>query len=184
MKDTFNIKKAALFAILSLALVAPAWAQGQKPEHPQAQTPIEGMEKAKGPEQGQAVGEKVMGDQFKQRRIAMIKGLKLAPDKEKAVLAVEEKYVQQRRATINNLKQAHTDLETALAAPTPDEGKIKGLVNMLTSGMDAVFNSFKSQRDEELALMSPIEQGKYLIALGKFRQEMMGKKPPAGKKKK
>ncbi len=187
MNRQFNFKTTALGVILSLALIAPAWAQAQKPEqpaqpqaqtpaHPQAQMPVPDVEKAKGPEQAQAVGQKAMGDQFKQRRIAMIKSLKLPPEKEKAVLAVEDKYTQQRKATIDNLKKAHADLEALSKAPQIDETKAKELVGMVTSGMDAIFNSFKSQRDEELALMTPAEQVKYIVAMAKFRDEMMGKK--------
>jgi hypothetical protein len=48
-----------------------------------------------------------------------------------------------------------------------------------------MFASFKSQRDEELALMTPAEQAKYLIVLGQWRQKMMDKRDQkaAGEKK-
>ncbi len=48
-----------------------------------------------------------------------------------------------------------------------------------------MFASFKNQRDEELALMTPAEQAKYLIILGQWRQKMMNKrdKKAAGEKK-
>lgn len=69
MKGRFSFKLAALCAILSAMLVAPALGQGKvNPE-----------------------------EQFKQYRIQMIKQMKLAPDKEKAVLAVEDKYNGQRQ---------------------------------------------------------------------------------------
>ncbi|MCL4503119.1 MAG: periplasmic heavy metal sensor [Deltaproteobacteria bacterium] len=153
MKGKFHLKLGLLCAILSAMLVSPALGQGKgSPE-----------------------------EQFKQHRIQMIKDLKLAPDKEKAVLAVADKYDGQRKEIIDNLRKTKADLETALAAPKPDEAKVKELVNSLTSGMDALFNSFKSQREEELAQMSPIEQGKYLLMLNKMREEMM-KKPKMPKK--
>ncbi len=147
MKGKFNLKLGLLCAILSAALVAPALGQGKSdPE-----------------------------DQFKQRRIQMIKQLKLAPDKEKAVLAVDEKYASQRKEIAAGLKKTKDDLQAALAGANPDEAKVKEMVGTLTSGMDSLFNSFKSQREEELALMNPIEQGKYLLMLGKMREEMMKK---------
>jgi hypothetical protein len=48
-----------------------------------------------------------------------------------------------------------------------------------------MFTSFKNQRDEELALMTPAEQAKYLIVLGQWRQKMMDKRKEkaAGEKK-
>ena len=48
-----------------------------------------------------------------------------------------------------------------------------------------MFASFKNQRDEELALMTPVEQAKYLMVLGQWRQKMMkksDKKAAAAKK--
>lgn len=65
-----------------------------------------------------------------------------------------------------------------MAVAKPDDAKVKELVSALTGGMDSLFNSFKSQREEELALMSPVEQGKYLIMLSKMREEMMKKAKP------
>jgi Spy/CpxP family protein refolding chaperone len=150
MKSMFNFKLAALCAILSAMLVAPALGQGKA-----------------GPE-----------EQFKQHRIQMIKELKFAPDKEKAVLAVEEKYDGQRKELITSLKKTKDDLQAALAVAKPDEAKVKELVSALTSGMDSLFNSFKSQREEELAVMTPVEQGKYLLMLSKMREEMMKKAKP------
>jgi hypothetical protein len=48
-----------------------------------------------------------------------------------------------------------------------------------------MFASFKNQRDEELALMTPVEQAKYLMVLGQWRQKMMEKhsQKAAGEKK-
>lgn len=168
MKGGFNFKLVALCAILSGMLVVPAFGQGQTPPE-QGQAPAMGMEKAKSAEPAQAAGHKAMGDKFKQQRIQMLKQLKLSPDKEQAVLAVEDKFVAQRKDTIAGLKKAQADLQAALAAPKPDEAKVKELVSSLTSGQDTLFNSFKSQRDEELALMTPVEQGKYLMAMSKMR---------------
>ncbi len=158
MKGKFSFKLGVLCAILSAMLVAPALGQGKED----------------------------VAEQFKQKRIQMIKQMKLAPDKEKAVLAVEEKYGSQRKETLATLKKTQEDLEAAVTGANPDEAKVKELVSALTGGMDSLFNSFKSQREEELALMSPIEQGKYLIMLGKMREEMMkkAKTPPAPEKKK
>jgi hypothetical protein len=189
-----NFQPLALCLILSAALVAPAWGQAKeapvpKPvpgmTQPQAQ-PTQGkeMEKAlKGPGQAQAEGHKMMGDHFRQLRMKMIKGMKLPPDKEKALLAVEDKYVAQRRAAIDKMKKAHKDLQAALAATKPDETKVKGLVDTLLSGQDELFNSFKSQRDEEMALLTPVEQGKYLLMMSKMRHEIM-KKAKSHKRKK
>ncbi len=155
MKRMFNFKLAALCAILSAALVVPAFAQEKKD----------------------------VAEGFKQERAQMIKGLKLAPDKEKALLGVEEKYVPPRKEIIAGLKKDRDGLNAALAAPTPDEAKIKDEVSAITSGQDKLFDSFKSQRNEEMGLLSPLEQGKYLAAMEKWRHGMMKPKKGGAKKK-
>ena len=158
MKGKFNFKLAALCAIISAMLVMPALGQA----------------KAKGEEGAR----KAQKDQ-------MIKELKLAPEKEKAMLAVEVKYAAERKDIIAGVKKANEDLQAAVAAAKPDEAKLKEAVSALTAGQDKMFASFKNQRDEELALMTPAEQAKYLLVLGQWRQKMMSKseQKAAGKKK-
>jgi len=145
MKGKFNFKVGALCAILSAILLMPAL--------------------------GQAVQEE--GARAKEQKDQIIKELKLAPEKEKALLAVEDKYARERKDIIDGVKKANDELQAALAAANPDEAKLKDLVSALTTGQDKMFASFKNQRDEQLALMTPAEQARYLIVLGQWRQKMM-----------
>ncbi len=146
MKEKFNLK-VVLCVLLGLLLVAPALVQ--------------------------AKGE--MGKELKEMKAEIIKKLNLAPDKEKAFMAVDEKYAAERKDIIAGLQQSQKDLQAALAAATPDEAKVKDLVSAITSGQDKLFASFKNQRDEELAQLSPVQQGKYLLALTQWRHKMMEK---------
>ena len=154
MKGKFNFKLAALCALLSVVLAVPALAKGKTD----------------------------MAERFKQERNRMIAQLKLAPEKEKALIGVEEKYVEPRKEIIAALKKARIDLQAALAAPTPDEAKVNELVNAITSGQDKLFDSFKSQRNEELPFLTPVQRGKHLQGMEKLRHEMM--KPKKGMAKK
>lgn len=158
MKRKFNLKRGALCAIVIAALVIPVLGQAK---------------------------EKMEG-QLKELKAQILKQMKLAPDKEKAFMAVDDKYAAERTKIIADLKKSQGELKTALATAKPDEGKVKDLVSAITSGQDKLFASFKDQRDEELALLSPVEQGKYLLALTEWRHKMMEKcmKEEAGKKKK
>ena len=135
------------------------------------------------PALGQATEEEEA--RYKAQNDQMIKELKLAPEKEKAVLAVEDKYAKERKDIVAGVKKANDDLQAALAAATPDDAKLKELVSALTASQDKMFASFKNQRDEELALMTPVEQAKYLLVLGQWRQKMMKKhdQKAAGEKK-
>ena len=147
MKGKFNFKLGALCAILSAMLLMPALVQ------------------AKGEEAAVQ----------KDKRDQMIKELKLAPEKEKAVLAVADKYAKERKDIVAGVRKANDDLQTALAAAKPDDAKLKELVSALTAGQDKMFATFKNQRDEELALMTPAEQANYMMILGQWRQKMMKK---------
>jgi hypothetical protein len=111
----------------------------------------------------------------KDKRDQMIKELKLAPEKEKAVLAVADKYAKERKDIVAGVRKANDDLQAALAAAKPDDAKLKELVSALTAGQDKMFATFKNQRDEELALMTPAEQANYMMILGQWRQKMMKK---------
>ena len=157
MKGKFNFKLGALCAILGAMLLMPTLGQAK--------------------EEGEAG--------YKKQKDQMIKELKLAPDKEKAMLGVEVKSAAERKEIIAGMKKANEDLQAALAAATPDEAKLKELVSALTAGQDKMFASFKNQRDEELALMTPVEQAKYLMVLGQWRQKIMKKRDQktAGEKK-
>ena len=139
----------------------------------------------------QAKGE--MGMHYKEMKMEMVKQLKLTPDKEKAFMEVDDKFAAERQQIIATLKKAQEDLDKAVAAAKPDQEKIKSLVSALTAGQDNLFTSFRNQRDAELALLSPLEQGKYLVAMSQWRHKMMEqcvkeisgkeKKKEAGKKK-
>ncbi len=157
MKGKFSFKLVALCTLLSAMLVVPALAQGK----------------------GKA------GESYKKQKAKMLKELKLAPEKEKAILAVEDKYAKERQEIVASVKKANDDLQAALAATNPDDAKLKELVSALTADQDKMFTSFKNQRDEELALMTPVEQANYLIILGQWRQKMMDKRKQkaAGQKK-
>lgn len=145
MKRKVNFKVGAFWAmILGVLLLAPALSQG-----------------------------KDRIEEYKQFRTKIVKQLKLSADKEKAFIAVGDKYAAERQQDIAALKKAQEDLQAALAAPKPDETKIKGLVAAFINGQDKLFNSFKNQRSEELALLSPVEQGKLLMAMSNWRHEMM-----------
>ena len=112
------------------------------------------------------------GEMHKMRRATAVKELKLSPEKAKAFNAVEEKYVKDRQELVDRLKKSQAELQNAMAAAT-DEAKTKGLVTAIRADQDKMAQSFKSQFDEELALMTPVQQGQYLLTLHKWREEMM-----------
>jgi Spy/CpxP family protein refolding chaperone len=102
------------------------------------------------------------------------KDLGLTPEQAKAFQAVGDKFDKNRQAIIADLEKKEKDLGKALAAPKPDEQKILGLVAEITQGHDQLFQSLKAQRQEEMALLTPVQQGKFVLALKKWHE--MGEK--------
>jgi hypothetical protein len=113
-----------------------------------------------------------LGKKLCEFKAKTLKELKIAPDKEKALLASEEKCVTEREKIIADLKKSKEDLQAALAAPSPDEAKVKGLVNAFIAAQAKLFNSFSNELKEEMAFMSPLQQGKYLMAMERWRQDV------------
>ena len=122
---------------------------------------------------GQARGE--TGSYPSLEREALSKELGLTAEQAKAFQAVDDKFDKNREGIIADLKNKESDLEGALAAAKPDEQKIKGLVAAITQGHDQLFQSLKAQRQEEMALLTPVQQGKFVLALKKWHQEMKEK---------
>jgi len=101
----------------------------------------------------------------------LLKELNLTPDKAKEFQAVGEKYDQSRAEIIGGIEKNDSELEKALAAPQPDEGKINELVAAAVAGQDQLFATFRAQRQEEMALLTPVQKGKFLMALIKWHHE-------------
>ena len=144
MKGKLVFKLAALSTILSFLLVFPALGQ---------------------------VNEE-MGKKLCAFKAQTLKDLKVGTDKEKALSGMEDKCNAERQAIMDGLKKSKEDLQAALAAPSPDEAKVKGLVDAFRAAQLKLFNSFKNELDAEMAQMTPLQQGKYLMAMEKWRKDM------------
>jgi Spy/CpxP family protein refolding chaperone len=105
-------------------------------------------------------------------REALVKELGLTTEQAKAFQAVGDNFEKSREGIIADIKSKESDLEKALAAPKPDERKIQGLVTAITQGHDQLFQSLKAQRQEEMALLTPVQQGKFVLALKKWHEKM------------
>jgi Spy/CpxP family protein refolding chaperone len=101
----------------------------------------------------------------------LIKELNLTPEKAKEFQAVGEKYDRNRVEIIGRIEKNEGELEKALAAPQPDAAKINELVAAAIAGQDQLFATFKAQRQEEMALLTPVQKGQFLMALRKWHQE-------------
>jgi Spy/CpxP family protein refolding chaperone len=153
MKRINNLLLAGILLLLAISLVTPGPGQAQE---------------KRGPDPGV-------------QKEMLAKDLGLTPDKAKAFLAVGEKYQRGRQEIIERIRKNEDELEQATAAPQPDEAKIKGLVAATTADHNKLWETFKVQRQDEIALLTPVQQGKFLLALKKWHREMCVKYEKQGK---
>lgn len=146
MKKTSHFLRSMILPILICLVLFPAWGEGK---------------------------EGFWDEMHKMHRASLVQELQLSPEKAKDFNALEERYGKERDELVEGLKKSHAELQNALAAAPPDEARIKGLVAAILAGQQRLVHSFESQRDKEFAMMTPVQQGKYLMLLHKWREEMM-----------
>jgi Spy/CpxP family protein refolding chaperone len=151
MKGTFNLRFGALWIILGALFLLP-------PLH-FAQAKAGGWEQIK----------------EKMKIIKELHDLKLAPEKEAALLALDQRYAKKRKDLVAALKKYREDLKVALGGANRDEAKIQNLVSAAKAAQDKLLTSFKMERDEAMALMTPIQQGQFIMFMGNWFQEMIKK---------
>jgi Spy/CpxP family protein refolding chaperone len=159
MKGKFHLRLGAIWIILGVLFLLPSLHLAQAKEG--------GWERMK---------EKV-------KIIKELHDLELAPDKEAALLALDQKYAKERKDLMAALKKYREDLKAALAAATPDGTKIKDLVSAVNATQDKLLTSFKMERDEAMSLMTPMQQGQFIMVMGNWFQKMMGNGKILGEKK-
>jgi Spy/CpxP family protein refolding chaperone len=115
------------------------------------------------------------GSDYGIQKAKVAQDLGLTPDKAKAFLAVGEKYHGSRQAIIERIKKNESALAQALAAAKPDAAKIKGLVAAIISDHNELLDTFRVQRREEMAHLTPVQQGKFLLALKKWHEKLCQK---------
>jgi hypothetical protein len=116
-----------------------------------------------------------LGKQLKEYKTQTFKELKVNPNQAKALLAIEDKYSIMRGKIVAASKKDWDDLQAVLAEANPGEAKVKKRVTAYIASQSKLFHSFRSELEEELALMNPVLQGKYLVAMEGWRQKCMPK---------
>ncbi|MCL4500762.1 MAG: periplasmic heavy metal sensor [Deltaproteobacteria bacterium] len=112
-------------------------------------------------------------EMHKMHRAMLVKELKLSPEKAKDFNGLEERFSKERNELVERLRKSEAELQNALAAAPTDETRIKGLVAAILADQGRMVNSFESQRDKEMAMLTPVQQGQYLLFFQKCREEMM-----------
>jgi Spy/CpxP family protein refolding chaperone len=148
--------------LVAVAFLMPAMAQGK--------SPVEMSKIGKIAAAAKAQPKETMSQFFKKERENLCSELKLSPDKAKEFMAIGDKYDKQRKDLIEQIKKNEADLKKAVAASKPDEGKLKSLVDEAVANQEKLFDTFKDQRKEEMALLDPMQQAKYLLTLMKWHR--------------
>jgi len=107
--------------------------------------------------------------------VHLVKILDLRPDKAKKFMLLEEKYDRVRQEALERIQKSEEQLEKLLSGEKPDEGKLKELITAIASDQDVLAQGYKARKDETLAMLTPLQQGKYLLATWKWQQNLLKK---------
>jgi|UniRef100_A0A7C3Z1C4 Spy/CpxP family protein refolding chaperone len=107
-----------------------------------------------------------------QERETLVQEVGLTPEQATALQTLDDKFDQAREGIIAGIRTDEVELEKALAASRPDAARIKTLVDALTQGHDRLMQTFKAQRQEEMELMTPVQQGRFLLVLKRWHEEL------------
>jgi Spy/CpxP family protein refolding chaperone len=105
----------------------------------------------------------------------LIKTLNLRPDKVRIFIKVEEKFDRIRQEALERINKSAAQLEKLLSGGKADEGKVKELTTAMAADQDILVNTYKGRRDETLAILTPVQQGEYLLASWKWQQKLLDK---------
>ena len=105
----------------------------------------------------------------------LIKTLNLRPDKARIFIAVEEKFDRIRHEALERINKSAAQLEKLLSGEKPNEGKVKELTTAMAADQDILVNTYKGRRDETMAILTPVQQGEYLLATWKWQQKLLDK---------
>jgi hypothetical protein len=108
-------------------------------------------------------------------RVHLVKTLNLRPDEARIFMQVEEKYDRIRQEALERIKKSAEQLEKLLSGEKPDGGKLKELTTAMAADQDILVNTYKARRDETMTMLTPVQQGAYLLVSWKWQQQLLEK---------
>jgi hypothetical protein len=105
--------------------------------------------------------------------------LNLRPDKARIFIEVEEKFDRIRQEALERITKSAAQLEKLLSGEKAGEkanaGKVKEFTTAMAADQDILVNTYKGRRDETMAILTPVQQGEFLLATWKWQQKLLDK---------
>ena len=97
------------------------------------------------------------------------------------LLAIDERYKPMRHQLITGMKMDFQRLQQLMSQPSPSEQQIRTILSDMKQKRRQMLNLQQRKDDEETALLSPVQQARYIIYLmGLIREARSIKSGPAG----
>jgi hypothetical protein len=112
-----------------------------------------------------------------QDRLMAIKRTQLGPalgvDQQKVdrLLEIDQRYKPMRGQLIMQMKNDWQRLQQLMNQPAPPESEIQAILNNMKAKRQEMLNLQQRQGDEEMALLTPIQQARYLMYLRSLIRE-------------
>lgn len=100
------------------------------------------------------------------------------------LLAIDQRYGPQRHRLITEMKADWQRLQQLMSQTAPPEQEVKTLLDNMRRKRQEMLNLQRRQGDDEMALLTPIQQARYLMYLRTLIREarsIRGGGPPPGK---
>jgi hypothetical protein len=108
-------------------------------------------------------------------RVHLVEALNLRGYKASKFIEVDEKYDRIRQEALERINKSQGELEKLLSGKKPDGGKLKELIAVIASDQDILVNTYKLRRDETMSMLTPVQQGTYLLATWRWQQKLLEK---------
>jgi hypothetical protein len=88
------------------------------------------------------------------------------------LLNIDQRYQPQRQQLNQDMKTEFQHLQKLMTQPTPPEDQVRLSLQVLRQKRMDMLNLQQRQQDEEMAVLSPVQQARYLLYLMGLRRQM------------
>ena len=136
------MRRLILFLFLGLTLAGTNWVWGQTDQHPAGRFQ-DRFQEVKRNQLGSAVG---VNQQIVDK-----------------LLEIDQRYKPERHQLIVEMVTERRRLEQTMSQPSPSEQEIKTILSNMKRRKQEMHNLQQRQGDEEMAILNPVQQARYLI---------------------
>ena len=88
------------------------------------------------------------------------------------LLQIDQKYRAEKRQAVQNARGAFQQLQRVMSQPQPSEQEVAGILDNMMKLRQEKLTLEQKQLQEEKSILTPVQQGKYIMLLMSMRQQV------------